>query len=90
MNVVSFNMHNIAQIKLTKVEMLADNRFPPTHKGVSIIGSSWIGEQSIVTPIPMIGKPFFISTYKTSIVLKVLSNNTFETLNSIYKWEKIL
>jgi hypothetical protein len=78
------------KIRLTKMKIVADNRFPPTSRGQSLAGETWEGEQSPITPEPMIGRPFFISTYKTSFVQKILSANTFETLNSIYKWEKII
>ena len=77
------------KIRLTKLRILEDNRFPPTSRGVSGAGATWDGEQSPITPEPVVGRPFFISTYKTSLVQEILSDNTFRTLNSKYKWEKI-
>jgi hypothetical protein len=47
------------------------------------------GDQSPLTPIPVVGKPFIISTYRTSLVQKILSPNTFQALNSVYAWEII-
>lgn len=77
------------KIRLTKIESGADNRFPPSSSGISVNGATWEGEQSPMTPEPIIGRPFFISNYKTSYVQEILSENTFRTLNSTYKWEII-
>lgn len=74
-------------IKLTKMEVGEDNRFPPSSEGIATPGQSWQGEQSPVTPEPIVGKSFFISTYRTSLVQEILTKNTFRTLNSVYKWE---
>lgn len=77
------------KIRLTKIKMDADNRFPPTSRGQALAGESWEGEQSPITPEPIVGRPFFISNYKTSYVQEIVSKNIFKTLNSTYKWEKI-
>lgn len=77
------------KIKLTKIELGDDNRFPPTSKGISAPGTFWVGAQSPMTPKPVVGKAFFISTYKTSLVQEIINENTFKTLNSTYKWEII-
>lgn len=77
------------KIRVTKLQMGSDNRFPPTSEGIPLSGSSWEGEQSTETPKPEVGKPFFISTFKTSLVQEILSDNTFRTMNSVYKWEII-
>lgn len=77
------------KIKLTKMQIVADDRFPPTSQGQTMPGESWEGEESPITPKPIIGRPFFISTYKTSLVQEIISENMFKTMNSIYKWEKI-
>jgi hypothetical protein len=60
------------RIRLTKLEMGTDNRFLPPSYGIPTVGSVWEGEQSQVTPQPIVGKPFLISTYKTSLVQKIL------------------
>ncbi len=77
------------KIKLTKLKMGADNRFPPTSAGIPLAGASWEGEQSAECPEPVVGRPFIISTFKTSLVQEILSDNTFSTMNSVYKWEVI-
>ncbi len=79
----------MAKIRLTKVEIGDDNRFPPNSRGIYTPGSSWEGEQSPITPHPIIGRPFFISTFKTSLVQEIVDANTFKTLNSTYRWEII-
>lgn len=39
---------------------------------------------------PEVGLPFWLGTvWRTSPVVKILSENTFETYNSIYEWKVI-
>lgn len=49
-------------------------------------------EGYLISP-PEVGKPFFVNgtenKLRTSLVQEILTENTFRTYNSIYKWEKI-
>jgi len=38
---------------------------------------------------PQVGKQFNIGTFETSDVVEIISDNTFRTKNSVYRWEKI-
>jgi len=72
-------------IKITKLEELPDARHPNNidvgfEKQLEI-------EEGIV---PMLGMRFpQMSYWSTSIVTEIIDDNTFRTLNSIYKWELI-
>ena len=60
----------------------------PVHPNNKKIGSVREGEY---ISDPIAGKEFYIGhgfrSYKTSTVQEILSENTFRTYNSIYKWE---
>lgn len=80
------------KIRITKIEIGEDNRFPPTSEGITMPGQFWDGIieiDSFFPQIPTQGRPFVISTYRTSLVQQVLPNNIFKTMNSTYKWEEI-
>ena len=71
---------------LTKLEEAAN----PVHPKNKAVGTVREGE---FTDKPVVGKEFYIGrgfrSYKTSTVQEILSENTFRTYNSIYKWELI-
>ena len=72
----------LTKVKLTKTAVLATD----TKRYKSLTGNIEYGIQLIE---PSVGKPYWISNFKTTNVTKILSENTFETLNSVYKWEVI-
>ena len=88
------NMVEIKQYKITKLGSVEN----PYHKN-SIYGDledyylgyftkePKIGERFNLTPIKSFGKPY-LGGISTSPVTKIIDDNTFETLNSIYKWEE--
>ena len=49
--------------------------------------------EGITNSIPVVGKRFYVvgdgKMYSTSPVQEILSEDTFKTYNSIYKWERI-
>ncbi len=78
------------KIKLTKTKQFSndgDSIFG-INVGSSVIGNTLDikGEQG---KKPIVGSPFHLDTYKTSDVQEILSENTFSTINAIYKWETI-
>jgi hypothetical protein len=38
---------------------------------------------------PIVGHSFYVSNFRTSRVTEIIDENTFKTLNSIYKWKII-
>lgn len=48
-----------------------------------------IGERFNLYPIKSFGKPH-LGGISTSIVTKIINKNTFETLNSVYRIDKII
>ncbi len=79
------------KIRLTKIRALSDNK-SSTYSDAIRTQHVWEGDAVMQKKIystlpPVVGKPFIISTYKTSLIQEVLSENTFRTYNSIYKFE---
>lgn len=70
---VSFNFFLKMKVRLTKIET----------------NETWEGELSPITGKPSVGRIFLMSTYRTTMIREILSENTFRTKNSIYKWEEI-
>jgi hypothetical protein len=74
------------KVKLTKIKSLLEGSHPNNiEEGYVKIG--------IVHKPPTEGESFLMTTnttwFCTSVVTKILDNNTFETMNSVYKWEEI-
>lgn len=67
-------------VKITKVEELPNAKHPKNIKE----GAVYEGEN--YEP-PKIGERFYVGNFSTSAVQEILSENTFKTYNSIYKWE---
>jgi hypothetical protein len=72
----------LTKVKLTKIAVLATD----VKRYKFLTGNIEYGVQLIE---PTVGKPYWLSNFKTTTVTKILSENTFETLNSVYKWEVI-
>ena len=77
------------RIKLTKIKELED----ALHPNNIIEGSEREGEFS---EAPIVGKCFWMlcekdvdSWFRTSGVVEIIDENTFRTLNSIYRYEPI-
>lgn len=73
----------LKKIKLTKIKELEDAVVPGNiDEGFEKIG--------ILLSEPVKGECFWVGTsFRTSLVTEVLENNTFKTMNSIYKYEFI-
>lgn len=73
------------KVRLTKVTEIEKSTNSSIDVGVSVEGV--IVEGSVFPKKPTVGLPFVISTYRTSLVKELLSENTFRTHNAIYKFE---
>jgi len=73
-------------IKLTKISG-EKSHSTSLGQGESIQGN--IVDGSVFPKEPTVGKPFALDNYKTSIVEEIVSEDTFRTCNSVYKWENI-
>ena len=71
---------SVKGVRLTKLKE-AEN---PTHPNNIKEGFAREGE---FVESPVVGEPFYIGNFITSKVTEILSDNTFKTLNSIYRWE---
>lgn len=76
----------MTKIRLTKISGEKSHKYSLEEGWImdGIIEKEWMFPQE-----PTIGMPFVIDTYRTSQVEEILSDNTFKTYNSVYKWEKI-
>ncbi len=72
-------------VKLTKIEERNKSSHSSMDVGVTVEGK--IVEGSVFPKKPTVGLPFVIDTYRTSLVKEILSENTFRTHNSVYKFE---
>jgi hypothetical protein len=71
------------KIKVTKISD-CENPEHPDH-----IPPNYVRVGTLVEA-PEVGKPFWLGfDWRTSPVTKVVDKRTFETMNSIYKWEEI-
>lgn len=71
------------KIRLTKLSELADARHPNNIEVGHIVEDEFVDD-------PKVGFPFYIgSHWRTSIVREIINENTFRTLNSLYRWEEI-
>jgi len=62
----------------------------PTHPNNIEVGYQRVGILSEANfRQPKIGERFYVDYYwSTSVVTEIIDDNTFKTLNSIYKWYK--
>lgn len=75
------------KIRITKLEERSDATHPNNIE-VGYVRESCCHLDSFEKPI--VNNRFYIDYFwSTSIVTEILSDNTFKTLNSIYKWELI-
>lgn len=72
-------------VKLTKIEERNKSSHSSIDVGVTVEGK--IVDGSVFPKKPTVGLPFVIDTYRTSLVKEILSENTFRTHNSVYKFE---
>lgn len=78
-------------IKLTKLANGETAKYPDGHSRHIEVGFTYEG----VMPRPVaVGESFYVNYpnenhFHTSVVQEILSENTFKTKNSIYKWEII-
>lgn len=77
------------RIKITKIKELED----ALHPNNIVEGSEREGEFS---EAPIVGECFWMqyekdvdSWFRTSVVIEIIDENTFRTLNSIYRYEPI-
>jgi hypothetical protein len=74
------------RVKLTKIRSLLEGSHPNN------IEEGYV-ETGYIIKEPTVGQSFLIGNspkwFATSIVTKILDDNTFETMNSVYKWEEI-
>ncbi len=67
-------------VRLTKLTELSDASFPNN------IPVGFVEEGGFIRE-PVVGESFWLSYFATSVVTEILSENTFKTRNSVYKWE---
>jgi hypothetical protein len=72
------------KVKLTKLEELPDALFPHNIE----VGFERIRDinPEYFKP-PVVGERFWVGSFSTSAVQKIIDASTFRTYNSIYKWE---
>lgn len=74
------------KIKITKLEERTDaehpNNIPEGWEKIKEFPDEWFRE-------PQIGKSFTAGGFMSSIVQEIIDENTFKTLNSVYRWEII-
>jgi len=79
-------------IRLIKLEDSEKPKYAPNHP--RYIKTGLIAEGLMLRPVT-VGQSFYVdyphtkNHFHTSVVQEILSENTFKTMNSIYKWEKI-
>lgn len=75
------------KIRITKLEE-RDDATHPNNIEVGYVRESFMHYNELDGP--MVGRRFYIDhIWSTSPVTEILSDNTFKTLNSVYKWERI-
>lgn len=72
------------KVRLTKITDCENPKYPKNIEDGYIVEGKFQNE-------PKVGESFVLyskyhSLFKTSIVTEILSDNTFKTMNSIYKW----
>ena len=68
------------EIKLEKINELPNAKHPNNIE----VGYVKIGK---LISTPKVGEQFYLGyTYRTSVVVEIINENTFKTLNSIYRW----
>ena len=73
------------KIRIEKIKELENAYFPNN------IPEGYVREMEMdemFFRMPTIGHPFIVGCFITSSIQKVIDSNTFETMNSIYKWSK--
>lgn len=76
----SLDIKEIKFIRLEKIEELHDAK----HKNNIFVGYK---KDGFFINEPVVGQRFYVSHYySTSVVTEILNENTFKTLNSVYKW----
>ena len=85
------------KIRLTKIRE-SDNPEVPNNidSGYTVIGRpiKYNSESGDIQRDPIVGEPYVViqnmsRLFRTSPVIRVIDENTFETLNSVYKIEDI-
>ena len=80
-------------IRLTKIKEGKNPKYASGHPRHIKVGS--VAEGLMLRPVT-VGESFYVDPPKskkhfhTSVVQEILSENTFRTMNSIYKWERVL
>lgn len=85
------------KIRLTKVREVDNPEVPNNiEPGYTIIGRpvKYNSENGDIQRNPVVGEPYVVvqtisRIFRTSPVTRVIDDNTFETLNSVYKIEDI-
>jgi len=74
------------KIKITKLEESKN----PLHPNNIAVGFEKILDLGMFKCYPEVGERFpLMSWWSTSLVQKIIDDNTFETYNSIYRWEEV-
>lgn len=79
-------------VRLTKIGEGVSPKYPVGHP--RHIPSNTVAEGKMLRPVA-VGQSFYVNHidsphhFHTSVVQEILSDNTFRTMNSIYKWEII-
>lgn len=79
-------MEKQSLLKLTKIAELENaeypNNYPVGYETIRPFIEEWF-------KTPTLGQRFWVGTFSTSPVQEILTEDTFKTTSSIYKWEKI-
>ena len=67
-------------VKITKIEDDFKGKHPNNINKGAIIGG-------LMLHPPKVGESFWVNTFATSTVVEIIDENTFRTLNSVYKIE---
>jgi len=74
----------LIRIKLTKLKEVDDSTVPNNIEE-GHIHEGYTYRKGFKEPT--VGSAFYLLDFHTSVVTEIIDDNTFKTLNSIYKWE---
>jgi len=73
---------DLSKFKFATLEKIEDNKFNNNHPNGINIGRKSYG---VIIQRPVIGQSCYVGDLITSVVIEVIDDNTFKTLNSTYK-----
>jgi hypothetical protein len=79
-----FILPNTSELKRVRLTKIKDNRFEGNHPNGVNTGAV---REGFLIQAPKVGLSCMTDNFLTSMVTKILDDNTFETFNSTYKIE---